>query len=422
MFSKFAYFTGNKRTSIDLLERIREISKNINDLQENLQWCDLFSDVTFNNYGISLIERPNELKMNYSSTGNRKLYMNFPNIFGNGERVNVRCEIKIKKPGTIENIEPQSFIFKISDFITKQIQNRLDIEDFFSEISKPVFLSDRLGLAKICFLKKNVNINEKCHELIKFENGITTRYGEMFIGLEKINNIIYRIGHFGISLFNFNIQGKIGQTKFMKEKRHDSSEVLNKDIIEYKDQNDHNNKSHTNFLYIIKNTFGKDMLKQWSTFQTQYIGDLYLKLCGCKKFRYNLCRFFFESTVEIGRIWGKAHLLEKYFMNIRGYRPRSITPINQNQKLGGTSYFSARNSLGMNIFKSEIFGFYDIGVNTQNGLKGCLKLIENNESSCVGKSVGVGIRLNNAFSCIYAMPLTKNLETEKFQFGFDITF
>ena len=420
MFAKFAYFTGNKRTSVDFLEKVREISKNINDLKENLQWCDLFSDVTFNNYGISLIERPNEVKMNYSSAGNRKIYMNFPNIFGNGERVNMRCEIKIKNPSVIESIESQGFIFKISDFVIKQIQSRLDIEDFFSEISRPVFLGNCLGLSKMCFLKKNVNINEKCHGLMRFEHGITTRCGEMFIGLEKINNTIYKIGHFGVSLFNFGIRGKIGQTKSVKEKRHDSSEVLNTDIIEHQD--DYKNKSHNNFLCTIKNTFGKDMMTQWSKLQAQYIGDLYLKLCGYKKFRYDLYRFFFESTFEIGRILGKTHLLEKYFLNIRGYRSRAITPINQNQKLGGTSYFFARNSLGMSIFNSEIFGFYDIGVNTQNGLKGCLKLIENNESSCVGKSVGIGIRLNNAFSCIYAMPLTKNLETEKFQFGFDITF
>jgi len=153
----------------------------------------------------------------------------------------------------------------------------------------------------------------------------------------------------------------------------------------------------------------------------------FLKLIVGKKIKLEGSRFFVESDLKGGKIFGHTNLLEKFFLgdNLRGYKNNSVSPVNKNLKIGGNSFIEIKNKIGVFVKNTEIFSFADFGVNSVKGIRECGKILANFEdNNCIGKSVGVGISLKNMRgpSFIFAVPLTSNPEVEKYSFEVDFKF
>lgn len=132
---------------------------------------------------------------------------------------------------------------------------------------------------------------------------------------------------------------------------------------------------------------------------------------------------FAESTFNFKQIFfsnSSKPIYDLFFLNnIRGYKKDSITPKNGVTGIGGTTAFSLVNKVGLTLGsdkKNEIFGFFDIGVSTRRSIVDSLVKVINDKgnSSCIGKSVGVGALINNSISFAYSIPLTNNINTESF--------
>lgn len=246
------------------------------------------------------------------------------------------------------------------------------LKSFCVDIGRPVFINNKILRTKLSISRETKEINHKEIEVKKIE--LATARGDLSLraGLERMQKFDVLYTRAIKSIFGFNIDSKIGVT---------------------------NTKEATPFGKLI-------------------IG---------KKFGFCNENTFLEIGLKLGRIFGPTSIIEKFFLGdtIRGYKKQSIGPVSQNKKVGGNSFIEMRSKAGFYIKKIELFTFVDIGVNSIKGIRECGDILcRFGDNNCIGKSVGLGVALKNkkgpAF--IFAMPLTTNLDAEKYVFGADFEF
>ncbi|KAM0681450.1 hypothetical protein GINT2_000652 [Glugoides intestinalis] len=250
--------------------------------------------------------------------------------------------------------------------------NFCGIKSFCIDIGRPVFISNKILRTKLSISRETKEINHKEIDIKKIE--LATARGNLSLksGLERMQKFDVLYTRAITSIFGFNIDSKFGVTK-------------------------------TN---------------ETTPFSKVIIG---------KKFGVWGENTFLEIGLKLGKIFGPTSIIEKFFLGdtIRGYKKQSIGPVSQNKKVGGNSFIEMRSKAGVYIKKIEAFTFLDIGVNSIKGVKECGEILcRFGDNNCIGKSIGVGVAMKNkkgpAF--IFAMPLTTNLDAEKYVFGADFEF
>ncbi|KAL6122077.1 hypothetical protein NUSPORA_00925 [Nucleospora cyclopteri] len=393
MFNSFVKFTGIKNTSKSFLENLKEASIDRKSLLQNLADLKIFTSIVDGRKMISLTEKPKSLKMNFTARGNRVVFLDFPNIFGEGENLKIEAELKEKKTEIFkkENKENEkntvrTYAKTAVETVGAYLKNKLEVKSIRAEISKP-FLFNGLFFTAGKAIKEIVTFDDVSYEKKRAEIAVRGRNCEFLGGLQKINSDFCKFIQFNLKNPLINFTAEIGQQNGKNKKTENSPKTFS----EYK-----------------KKVF-EDL-------------EIYSKFIANKTVRLNMGRFFVETSLGVGKIMGNCHFLEKFFMSIRGYKKRSIGPVSENIKTGGTSCFSLATRAGVQCKQTEMFAFWDAAVTTQSSFRECFKALENNDSCSVGKSVGVGIQLNESLSFIYAIPLTNSLETESFHLGFDMKF
>lgn len=336
----FTHFTGHRRTTESLLDKIRRISATPAQTVENLYALNIFSTVTpIKDNKIALEEAPNSLKMRISSNGKKALSMCIPNIFGGGEFLSI-------------------------DFNTLS-NSRLSL-------GTSSFLGSKIYKNELSVSRKTSEYNKKPVEVNRVELSSTRKTRAVSLGIESIQALVIPYLKYNFNLLGFGIDVKTGVTR--------------------------KNGSTPFFKFILSRTLAASL--------------------GC---------FFADSSLSLGRLFGQSNLTEKFFLGstIRGYRDMSITPVSQNNKVGGNSFLLARSRVGACIKNLELFAFGDVGVTSIKGFAECYDLLRKfGDTSCVGKSVGCGISLRDrkGLSFVYSVPLTSNSEIEKYSFGIDMEF
>ncbi|ORD94203.1 hypothetical protein ECANGB1_1020 [Enterospora canceri] len=406
MFGRFSPFTGHKKTDTSFLEDIRSISGSKDELLSNLRRVGLFNSVSMSGNRIHLDEKPNEFKLSYSSSGKRRVLLNGPNLFRCGERVFIQAEIRQKESKHESRDVSSLCLLEKMKYLVECIQSKVDLSSLTAEVSRPFTVGGSLGFIRGNLSSKSVELGESRIRVRSVEGGVERGMGSWFVGCEWVNDVMYKLTRINMKICDFNLNTKIGHSRGKKEKEDDMS-TLNSSEISKSSLKETLKKGYSEFVAEIKQ---------------KYLGDFYVNLGLSRRMRHQVGWLFGETQLEMGRILGRCSVLEKYFVNVRGFKKKAIGPVDQNKKLGGTSFMSAQSNLGLCYKNLSIFGFYDVAVNTRKGIQHNFKMLENSESSCVGKSVGIGLRIKNGISVTYARPLTKSLETERFQVEFDMKF
>lgn len=117
---------------------------------------------------------------------------------------------------------------------------------------------------------------------------------------------------------------------------------------------------------------------------------------------------FHRINLHLGTIFGQAHSYDKFFLgdSIRGYKPNSISPLHQNEKIGGLSCIEISNNFGLKIKKMKFFAFYDFGFcSRQNNLK---ETVTSAFKSALLDSRPASLGISSGVGCNYNISTTEN--------------
>ncbi|KAF9763659.1 hypothetical protein NGRA_1139 [Nosema granulosis] len=162
----------------------------------------------------------------------------------------------------------------------------------------------------------------------------------------------------------------------------------------------------------------------------------FTKIEAENKLSVSLLPFLKHSLrIGVGCILGKSPQYERFFLgrNIRGYKDKTISPVDFNVKNGGLSYIEVTNRLILNISKINLYLFNSLGYNSRqqnlvNTARETYKEIRNMNNSAFGLSVGVGacVPLSNdsgtKLDAALSFPLTNNKNVERYQFDLNFDF
>lgn len=453
-------FLGNKKTSSKFLEDINGMSKDNRSLMDNLNFLNIFSDISINKNNknkVILTEKPNEAKFTYTHLGNKKFYFNIPNVFQRGEGLKVMCEIDRNTNTKTDN--QNIFGEKINAFLDKY---SINIKSFLVEGTKPfiynVFNNKSLFKSTLLLSKKETKINEEIFQVTDAKCGLSTQNYNLLGGIERINSKMYKVSENSVKFLGFDINIKLGcdgnvgngKRKEIIKNEENNREIKPTDNLLDKTMLKNSNKdlSQTNnvkkYAKIAKdifdkqlNMFFKDTLS--SLFAKNNINNPFIKFNASKKIRKECNYAYLEMFGEIGKIFlytdnttesesegtetNNNSIFNKYFATIRGYKRNAITPIENSKKQGGSTFLKFIVEGGIKLTKKlHAFGFVDTAACTDKPLVATLKQLDDRESTCIGRSIGLGIKIKDAVSFVYAVPLTKSIETEKFQFNMDMKF
>ncbi len=413
---EFANFENYEKTSEDFLESIRSASNNFSDLLNILKNTKLFKSIEDDGFDIYLNEKKLNLKMNYSKKGNTNLFLNFPNIFGKGEIFDFNmCFDKSTLIKDVFDKESNKTL----------IEKVLNVNSFKVKTSKPLILKNGVMKFMVGIEKYKRKIENSKFDILEAEAGVSCLRNldnSLYLGVQKIlngKNVMAGYLRLTRSLLGMNIKAttKIFNTeggskrKELGETKNVNDEVETKPtVIESWDD--------------VKNVFTENIS---SVLDISNQIPLMFKIEGEKLFKFSYNLFFSEFNFALGKIFAMPSnrpIYDMFFLNrVNGFKENAISPQSNNQKLGGTTYISLNSKIGVKYSALSLFGFADIGANTQQSIKSSFKKLVNQSernSCCIGKSVGVGLTLNNSLSFIYSIPLTNNLETENFTFSVDL--
>lgn len=176
----FIGFTGHKKTTDSFLNKIKQISTTPTALYDNLNSLSIFESFTPIKNKISLEEASNSIKMKMSSKGTKSLSVKFPNIFGNGEFLNI---------------------------------NASGINDIKLDFGRPFFFNSQLHSSKISLIKDQKVLNDKTIDIRRAEVTAKRENTIVKIGTERIQNLMTFYGQYLYSLAGFRIDSKVGYTK-----------------------------------------------------------------------------------------------------------------------------------------------------------------------------------------------------------------
>ncbi|ORD97076.1 hypothetical protein HERIO_1034 [Hepatospora eriocheir] len=381
-------FIGNNKTTSRFLEKIKTYSQDINSLITNLSNTKLFNSIDYEDNCVYLEEKRSSIKINHDRE--TSLNLNLFNLFRTNEIVNLDFEIN----SNLKQID----LSKIDTLLSKDNLNTLKkiIKDSFYniKITKPIITSDDIVYLNGSSNKFNRQINNDCYEIVQNEIGINSLFNinkYLGIGSELINNKYNYYMRVFYDLLGINFNTTI---------KYISDDVINVIDESIKDESMENN----------KNTLKKcDKLND-------VLNNMLVRLEVNKLFNIDLSMFFFNMKVSLGQIFlNTSSITDMFFINnIKGYLRDGITPKVNNVKLGGTSYVTLNNKAGIRILNHELFGFADFGINTRQSMISNFKRLFDNNSVCIGKSVGIGVLLNNSLSFSYAIPLTSTFNFTNF--------
>lgn len=250
--------------------------------------------------------------------------------------------------------------------------NGSGVNDFRVSVGKPVFYNNSLTNIFLSFQRNEININKTNIKVNKTEFTSKTNKGTLKVG-----------------------------TEFVKD-------------------------TQTNYVRFITEALGfKGDIK--FGFNKEEKALPFAKLAIEKTIGLKFRNLFFESTIQVGQIFGHTTLLDRFFLgnSLPGYKDLSVGPVSQNNKVGGKSIVEIKNKAGISIRNISIFGFADAGANVSQGLGDCCRVLYSFEdTNCIGKSVGVGVsfRDKKGPSLLFAVPMTSNTEAEKYSFTVDYQF
>lgn len=245
--------------------------------------------------------------------------------------------------------------------------------DCMARLGMPFLTATNVFCNKIEVNRFFEKFNDKTAETRRVELSTAVDGKSLSAGVERVNSSLVLYTRAALDLLGFSIAGKAGSTLAGGQ--------------------------HIPFLRL---TAARDLLLR----------------AGC---------LFAHSRLKAGRIIGKTNLTEKFFLGpeITGYKDKSISPAAQNHKVGGKSFVSLGNRVGLMLRGIELYAFGDIGVTSAHGFAQCYDILKTGaDSICIGKSVGLGVALaqKRGVSFFYSIPLTRNTETEKYGFNVDIKF
>ncbi|OQS55767.1 hypothetical protein EHP00_484 [Ecytonucleospora hepatopenaei] len=447
MFGKT--FSNFKKTKLSFLREIEQISKDNDALRSNLMNLDIFSNVLINKNKVTLTEKPNEVRATCNNIRNKQLFINLPNVFGKAEHFNFMCEIgENKENHKIINEEDNK-----KDYYVKSIRailNKFNINSFLMEISKPhitnfgVFKHNSyIAKTKLCVKQKETELNKILFNTKSVLFGVeklssnSNAKSSLMFGIEKINENVFRIIEGGFRLPGIDFSFKSGNCSNKIKNSSSDESLLEQNMIKNYDKTE--NTPNKKYTEIAKDMF-ENQIKENLMFYIKKLNlnNSFLKINAKKNIRKECNRFYINLMLEAGKILDigafcqskitdnntpKLSYLDRYFASIRGYKSNAITPINANKKQGGTTFFKMSFEGGMKIFKKiKAFAFFDAAACTNKPFIQTLKQLDDKESTSIGKSIGIGIKIQDTVSFIYAVPLTKSIETEKYQFGMDMKF
>lgn len=252
--------------------------------------------------------------------------------------------------------------------------NFQDTKNASAEIGRPIFIKEKAVQTRLEASRKTREINEKKIQIQRFEAGLSNFFSGLCLraGIEKLPKLDIFYGQAILKLFGLRMDVKAGTSRI-------------EGLIPF------------------------------------------LKIVGGRKFGISNSRFFLETAVKIGKIFGQTSIVEKFFIgeSLRGYKKESIGPVNQNKKIGGNGFIELRNRAGFNAGQFEFFIFGDVGTNSVKGLGDSGRILMGlGDNNCIGKSVGVGMAMKGKRgpSFIFAVPMTTTADSEKYVIGVDFEF
>lgn len=176
----FINFTGHRRTTKSLLDRIKSISTSQKRLHEHLESLGVFDSYTPVKNKIALEEMSNSVKIRISSKGDRTVSMNFPNIFGNGE------------------------------FVSMDASGPKDVS---LSIGRPMFFNSHLFNSRISISRTKKNINDKDIEVRRAEIGAKAGHSTVKVGMEQVQKLSMVYSQYVFRILGSQVDTKVGLTR-----------------------------------------------------------------------------------------------------------------------------------------------------------------------------------------------------------------